>query len=271
MGDRGGTATGIATIGMLLILYPMGDRGGTATVGMSSQLMRLLYPMGDRGGTATPRPCSPGASNYTRWEIGGEPQQVAYLRFECGDYTRWEIGGEPQRTRLNRKGSRDYTRWEIGGEPQPPPYAVPVQAIIPDGRSGGNRNWNVSGPVIERIIPDGRSGGNRNYHRSQEPESELYPMGDRGGTATARGRHGGWVDYTRWEIGGEPQRRGRLHQPPTHYTRWEIGGEPQQGDRSVPAEGIIPDGRSGGNRNNDMGGRRYGNYTRWEIGGNRNM
>ena len=34
-----------------------------------------------------------------------------------------------------------YTRWEIGGEPQrlmaPPQYAD----IIPDGRSGGNRNY----------------------------------------------------------------------------------------------------------------------------------
>ena len=52
--------------------------------------------MGDRGGTATRAPFTASSSDYTRWEIGGEPQRMAA---SC------------------------YTR-----------------TIIPDGRSGGNRN-----------------------------------------------------------------------------------------------------------------------------------
>ena len=52
-------------------------------------------------------------------------------------------------------------------------------------------------------------------------------MGDRGGTATAGGP-GVNVMY---------------------YTRWEIGGEPQLVVHHLCCQPIIPDGRSGGNRN----------------------
>ena len=80
--------------------------------------MDALYPMGDRGGTATVHYSHWPASNYTRWEIGGEPQPEA----------------------------KDYHN----------------KPIIPDGRSGGNRNDVVLEEREEVIIPDGRSGGNRN-------------------------------------------------------------------------------------------------------------
>ena len=56
--------------------------------------------------------------NYTRWEIGGEPQRSWYDVSVCYYYTRWEIGGEPQRSESVKRRP-----W-----------------IIPDGRSGGNRN-----------------------------------------------------------------------------------------------------------------------------------
>ena len=36
------------------------------------------------------------------------------------------------------------------------------------------------------IIPDGRSGGNRNLRPIVVKIGLLYPMGDRGGTATTR-------------------------------------------------------------------------------------
>ena len=74
MGDRGGTATtGLETTTRSL-LYPMGDRGGTATKVRDELKARGLYPMGDRGGTATEAEGGWRAENYTRWEIGGEPQ-----------------------------------------------------------------------------------------------------------------------------------------------------------------------------------------------------
>ena len=53
--------------------------------------------MGDRGGTATTTPLPMSRINYTRWEIGGEPQRGAQGVQGPPDYTRWEIGGEPQR------------------------------------------------------------------------------------------------------------------------------------------------------------------------------
>ena len=96
MGDRGGTATLDARGFRFSQLYPMGDRGGTATLYWGSALHQRLYPMGDRGGTATPGSEWPESNHYTRWEIGGEPQQNS----------------------LTHAHSR----------------------IIPDGRSGGNRN-----------------------------------------------------------------------------------------------------------------------------------
>ena len=52
-------------------------------------------------------------------------------------------------------------------------------------------------------------------------------MGDRGGTATRASRLRGGLYYTRWEIGGEPQRSTRHTGLDHNYTRWEIGGEPQ--------------------------------------------
>ena len=96
--------------------------------------------MGDRGGTATPYCLPPPVLHYTRWEIGGEPQQQMNAIANVTDYTRWEIGGEPQHYRTpcanrqiipdGRSGGEpqqparvfawcsNYTRWEIGGEPQ---------------------------------------------------------------------------------------------------------------------------------------------------------
>ena len=96
MGDRGGTATDLIRYQRLYQLYPMGDRGGTATYMLTLTFRTKLYPMGDRGGTATLAARRNPAINYTRWEIGGEPQLCA-------------------------------ARWAS-------------RSIIPDGRSGGNRN-----------------------------------------------------------------------------------------------------------------------------------
>ena len=74
--------------------------------------------MGDRGGTATYAAEAARGIDYTRWEIGGEPQlMVAHLPARSY-YTRWEIGGEPQQDASAPFWYDDYTRWEIGGEPQ---------------------------------------------------------------------------------------------------------------------------------------------------------
>ena len=96
--------------------------------------------MGDRGGTATYGTVYQYWDNYTRWEIGGEPQLQRINRALRAYYTRWEIGGEPQLVPMRDSSGLYYTRWEIGGEPQRYVGKAEHALIIPDGRSGGNRN-----------------------------------------------------------------------------------------------------------------------------------
>ena len=96
--------------------------------------------MGDRGGTATVIVLPPSHFHYTRWEIGGEPQPPEGGAEASIDYTRWEIGGEPQPSGRDLTVHLNYTRWEIGGEPQLESWETGLDFIIPDGRSGGNRN-----------------------------------------------------------------------------------------------------------------------------------
>ena len=111
----------------------------------------------------------------------------------------------------------------------------------------------------------------------------VYRMGDRGATATQTVHRSDTrpIEFTGWEIGGQPQRtsipdasRGR-----SEFTGWEIGGQPQRmplpllqailevyrmGDRGATATiaspcafsrstSSLPDGRSGGNRNPPLG------------------
>ena len=98
--------------------------------------------MGDRGGTATQPSHSRSDVNYTRWEIGGEPQHSHRIRDLMSIIPDGRSGGN--RNCLALAG-------------QPP-------NIIPDGRSGGNRNLTFGWRLRTYIIPDGRSGGNRNLH-----------------------------------------------------------------------------------------------------------
>ena len=140
MGDRGGTATAPPRMHNSTALYPMGDRGGTATSLPRERASIALYPMGDRGGTAT----------------------MPYSRRSQANYTRWEIGGEPQ-----HKGR-----------------AGPENLIIPDGRSGGNRNAEEALIRLPRLYPMGDRGGTATGLPTVARMRRLYPMGDRGGTAT---------------------------------------------------------------------------------------
>ena len=186
-------------------IIPDGRSGGNRNNRQAWAPNTVLYPMGDRGGTAT------------------------------------ALGAYP----LNH----NYTRWEIGGEPQPFDGTHTSTAIIPDGRSGGNRNSRYSRYQQILLYPMGDRGGTATFAVTERRTRLLYPMGDRGGTATRPTSLSPPSHYTRWEIGGEPQRA--LGKNPTvlHYTRWEIGGEPQLNVEVRATAGIIPDGRSGGNRN----------------------
>ena len=74
-----------------------------------------------------------------------------------------------------------YTRWEIGGEPQPRELSPYPHGIIPDGRSGGNRNLATCNLASAPIIPDGRSGGNRNMFVRVELDDVIIPDGRSGG------------------------------------------------------------------------------------------
>ena len=184
----------------------MGDRGGTATRLSTCRFDSRLYPMGDRGGTAT---C---ASDAT-----------APLY-----YTRWEIGGEPQHAGLDRLETRDYTRWEIGGEPQHQATTAPRSQIIPDGRSGGNRNFHIQRLDGQALYPMGDRGGTATIARSRDRSCTIIPDGRSGGNRNHRKVARPFLyDYTRWEIGGEPQHVGSSDFGRSNYTRWEIGGEPQ--------------------------------------------
>ena len=145
-------------------------------------------------------------TNYTRWEIGGEPQPNPWNVDPPGIIPDGRSGGNRNASRIRQGKVIDYTRWEIGGEPQ-------RIASLPTGRL---------------IIPDGRSGGNRNARNFTTTSVTLYPMGDRGGTATVRDGSREHPYYTRWEIGGEPQHPNGVSMTGSHYTRWEIGGEPQR-------------------------------------------
>ena len=78
----------------------------------------------------------------------------------------------------------NYTRWEIGGEPQLIPQEDLPHEIIPDGRSGGNRNIRLRVPHLLALYPMGDRGGTATTPTSAMNASPLYPMGDRGGTAT---------------------------------------------------------------------------------------
>ena len=137
MGDRGGTATPLSTTEGIPVIIPDGRSGGNRNVNPDQSNPNPLYPMGDRGGTAT---------NSTAYCIGD-------------DYTRWEIGGEPQ---------------QFGNHSNPP-------FIIPDGRSGGNRNPHFEHMGFGSIIPDGRSGGNRNVICDVFPVEHIIPDGRSGG------------------------------------------------------------------------------------------
>ena len=53
--------------------------------------------------------------------------------------------------------------------------------IIPDGRSGGNRNSRTRCALVVCIIPDGRSGGNRNSSATFEAATAIIPDGRSGG------------------------------------------------------------------------------------------
>ena len=93
--------------------------------------------MGDRGGTATFDCAWPAHGDYTRWEIGGEPQLIVFVCHVDCHYTRWEIGGEPQHHLLTGASVDDYTRWEIGGEPQ-----LLIQADVVDTHY---TRWEIGG------------------------------------------------------------------------------------------------------------------------------
>ena len=230
-------------------LYPMGDRGGTATPMTRTPATHILYPMGDRGGTATSTGLECKLVNYTRWEIGGEPQ----------------LYGIHVPTRKN------YTRWEIGGEPQPMCSLPKRGKLYPMGDRGGTATAVIIHTPAVVLYPMGDRGGTATGEQYCRHVCELYPMGDRGGTATRTHCWQYWYYYTRWEIGGEPQQGASWSLTTMHYTRWEIGGEPQHpqcdwihtgdytrweigGEPQLPLahsglNSIIPDGRSGGNRN----------------------
>ena len=103
-----------------------------------------------------------GGDDYSRWEIGEEPQPVYAATVDSIDYSRWEIGEEPQRAEALRTASSHYSRWEIGEEPQLVLGGIIALTIIADGRSGRSRNQHARRYGHNTIIADGRSGRSRN-------------------------------------------------------------------------------------------------------------
>ena len=145
--------------------------------------------------------------------------------------------------------SINYTRWEIGGKPQLGGSDPSAYHIIPDGRSGGNRNVASMVHLQEELYPMGDRGGTATLSPGIRCLGSLYPMGDRGGTATHCKMHVLLLRlYPMGDRGGTATRHPVVDHP-ANYTRWEIGGEPQHNIININFSFIIPDGRSGGNRN----------------------
>ena len=173
----------------MLHIIPDGRSGGNRNIDYDEGNYRTIIPDG---------------------RSGGEPQLARYPRRRVVYYTRWEIGGGtatvarcvPVFSKLYPMGDRGgtatpsvhagrnryYTRWEIGGEPQPIGVDSRYPFIIPDGRSGGNRNSyaNVQGSL--GLYPMGDRGGTATGGIGHHQLDSLYPMGDRGGTATCSSR-----------------------------------------------------------------------------------
>ncbi len=140
--------------------------------------------MGDRGQTATAWRLWGSGSNYSRWEIGGKPQRSVYSTSFPSNYSRWEIGGKPQHDDVAFNFGLHYSRWEIGGKPQRRGVHVDVARIIADGRSGANRNGELSAPM-------------------EHPDYSRWEIGGKPQHIRQRKRHRN--NYSRWEIGGKPQ------------------------------------------------------------------
>ena len=105
---------------------------------------------------------------------------------------------------------------------------TPRTTIIADGRSGRNRNGNRDTRGRKRIIADGRSGRNRNHTWSVGTGTPIIADGRSGRNRNClemlpKSRE----NYSRWEIGEEPQLSIHDDAASPYYSRWEIGEEPQ--------------------------------------------
>ena len=61
-------------------------------------------------------------------------------RHRPGEFSRWEIGDQPQLVRVLMSTETKFSRWEIGDQPQPEERREPGRQSLADGRSGTSRN-----------------------------------------------------------------------------------------------------------------------------------
>ena len=143
------------------------------------------------------------------------------------------------------------TRWENGGQPQlVGPHIAFLPLLYPMGETGANRNSMSGLGLTGPIVPDGRTGANRNMgeeRRERPPHCTRWENG--GQPQPCALRVCPVPNCTRWENGGQPQHGGVGISRHYDCTRWENGGQPQHGVVCSQHPGIVPDGRTGANRN----------------------
>ena len=107
--------------------------------------------MGDRGPTATDGIAELRDADYSRWEIGGQPQQLLIAIALASIIADGRSGANRNKTTTTNSKS----------------------LIIADGRSGANRNVRHNYDFRFLIIADGRSGANRNWNQQGQRNAAL--------------------------------------------------------------------------------------------------
>ena len=184
----------------------MGDRGATATLASASRCNRRVYRMGDRGATATDSTAATTCAEFTGWEIGGQPQRKRPAMPAPSSLPDGRSGGNRNSVLRRKTIAQSLPDGRSGGNRNSSHARHRTRGSLPDGRSGGNRNENSADVMRLVSLPDGRSGGNRNLGKGGTHTRRVYRMGDRGATATGDHKCRTSIQFTGWEIGGQPQR-----------------------------------------------------------------
>ena len=228
MGDRGATATLASASRCNRRVYRMGDRGATATDSTAATTCAEFTGWEIGGQPQRKRPAMPAPSSLPDGRSGGNRNSVLRRKTIAQSLPDGRSGGNRNSSHARHRTRGSLPDGRSGGNRNENSADVMLATSLPDGRSGGNRNVSVDGEFYEFSLPDGRSGGNRNsvnrglsclvslpdgrsggnrnLGKGGTHTRRVYRMGDRGATATGDHKCRTSIQFTGWEIGGQPQR-----------------------------------------------------------------